>query len=136
MWTDQIMYCIVALIIGMLLANMLKSVCGCKVVEGNSCGGEFTDDYCNYMNNPWDVTAGEARHGATGGSGTRCKVNCFEDAVSDLNSAAPRITRLSHPTAFLNNCFTNTCPWVSTAARDDQVSSILADLGSSFPGLH
>jgi hypothetical protein len=36
MGTDQIMYCIVALILGMLLANMLKSVCGCKVVEGFS----------------------------------------------------------------------------------------------------
>ena len=35
MGTDQIMYCIVALILGMLLANMLESVCGCKVVEGH-----------------------------------------------------------------------------------------------------
>ena len=35
MGTDQIMYCIVALILGMLLANMLKNVCGCKTVEGN-----------------------------------------------------------------------------------------------------
>jgi hypothetical protein len=35
MGTDQIMYCVVALILGMLLANMLKNVCGCKtVVEG------------------------------------------------------------------------------------------------------
>jgi len=34
MGTDQIMYCIVALILGMLLANMLKNVCGCKTVEG------------------------------------------------------------------------------------------------------
>ena len=43
MGTDQIMYCIVALILGMLLANMLKNVCGCKsVVEGmNKCK-------CNY----------------------------------------------------------------------------------------
>ena len=40
METDQIMYCIVALILGMLLANMLKSVCGCKgVVEGQSGQG-------------------------------------------------------------------------------------------------
>ena len=38
MGTDQIMYCIVALILGMLLANMLKSVCGCKVVEGHAHG--------------------------------------------------------------------------------------------------
>jgi len=36
MGTDQIMYCIVALILGMLLANMLKNVCGCKVVEGKT----------------------------------------------------------------------------------------------------
>ena len=34
--TETIVYCVVALILGMLLANMLKSVCGCnKVVEGN-----------------------------------------------------------------------------------------------------
>jgi len=35
MGTDQIMYCIVALILGMLMYHMLKGVCGCKnVVEG------------------------------------------------------------------------------------------------------
>jgi len=34
MGTDQIMCCIVALILGMLMANMLKNVCGCKTVEG------------------------------------------------------------------------------------------------------
>ena len=39
MGTDQIMYCIVALILGMLIANMLKNVCGCKnVVEGKGGG--------------------------------------------------------------------------------------------------
>ena len=47
MKTDQIMYCIVALILGMLLANMLKNVCGCKnVVEGtedsDKCGNYAT----------------------------------------------------------------------------------------------
>ena len=37
MGTDQIMYCIISLILGMLLANMLKSICGCKtVVEGGN----------------------------------------------------------------------------------------------------
>ena len=35
MKTEQILMCVVALILGMLLANMLKNVCGCKVVEGN-----------------------------------------------------------------------------------------------------
>jgi hypothetical protein len=40
MGTDQIMYCVVALVLGMLLANMLKNVCGCKkVVEGVEVGG-------------------------------------------------------------------------------------------------
>jgi hypothetical protein len=36
MKTETIVMCVVALLLGMLLANMLKSVCGCKtVVEGN-----------------------------------------------------------------------------------------------------
>ena len=35
MKTDQIVMCVVALLLGMLLANMLKNVCGCKVVEGH-----------------------------------------------------------------------------------------------------
>ena len=34
MKSETIVYCVVALILGMLLAHMLKSVCGCKVVEG------------------------------------------------------------------------------------------------------
>lgn len=34
MKTDQIVMLFVALLLGMLLANMLKSVCGCKVMEG------------------------------------------------------------------------------------------------------
>ena len=32
--TKTICYCVVALFLGMLLANMLKNVCGCNVVEG------------------------------------------------------------------------------------------------------
>lgn len=32
--SEQIFMYVVALILGMLLANMLKGVCGCKVVEG------------------------------------------------------------------------------------------------------
>ena len=31
---EQILMCVVALILGMLLANMLKNICGCKLVEG------------------------------------------------------------------------------------------------------
>ena len=40
---QTLVYCVVALLLGMLLANMLKSVCGCKVdvIEGipNTRGG-------------------------------------------------------------------------------------------------
>ena len=35
MKTETIGMCVVALLLGMLLANMLKDVCGCNVVEGN-----------------------------------------------------------------------------------------------------
>ena len=38
---QTIVCCVVALLLGMLLANMLKNVCGCKVVEGQ-CSGPFT----------------------------------------------------------------------------------------------
>ena len=34
--SEQILMCVVALILGMLLANMLRGVCGCKVVEGQA----------------------------------------------------------------------------------------------------
>jgi hypothetical protein len=43
MGTDQIVMCVVALILGMLLANMLKNVCGCKVVEGFGAKGAACD---------------------------------------------------------------------------------------------
>ena len=32
--SETIVYYVVALLLGMLLSHMLKSVCGCKVVEG------------------------------------------------------------------------------------------------------
>ena len=32
--SETIVMCVVALILGMLMANMLKSVCGCKTAEG------------------------------------------------------------------------------------------------------
>ena len=38
MKTETIVCCVVALLLGMLLANMLKSVCGCKLTEGNHGG--------------------------------------------------------------------------------------------------
>jgi len=38
MKTETIVMCVVALLIGMLLANMLKNVCGCKLTEGQQYG--------------------------------------------------------------------------------------------------
>ena len=35
--TKTIVICLISLILGMLVANMLKNVCGCKVVEGQGC---------------------------------------------------------------------------------------------------
>jgi len=32
--SQTVVMCVVALILGMLLAHMLKDVCGCKTVEG------------------------------------------------------------------------------------------------------
>jgi hypothetical protein len=45
--SETIVYCVVALILGMLLANMLKGVCGCKtVVEGAEEGAEEECGVC------------------------------------------------------------------------------------------
>ena len=42
MKTETIVMCVVALLLGMLMANMLKSVCGCKtVVEGTWLGKKW-----------------------------------------------------------------------------------------------
>lgn len=45
--TQTILMCVVALILGMLLANMLKNVCGCKVVEGQ--GDQIIDRQNNQI---------------------------------------------------------------------------------------
>ena len=42
--SQTILMCVVSLIFGMLLANMLKSVCGCKVVEGQGDGDPMRTD--------------------------------------------------------------------------------------------
>ena len=41
--SETIVMCVVALILGMLLAHMLKDVCGCKTVEGleTACGTDW-----------------------------------------------------------------------------------------------
>ena len=43
--SEQILMYVVALILGMLLANMLKGVCGCKVVEGLGGPETTVSDY-------------------------------------------------------------------------------------------
>ena len=50
--TETIVYCFVALLLGMLLANTLKNVCGCKTVEGswNWCPG---GTYKTGFDGPW-----------------------------------------------------------------------------------
>jgi hypothetical protein len=68
MKTDQIICCVVALILGMLLANMLKNVCGCKVVEGQAahhCGSsgrptaQMPDAGCFGQDGDWVWCKGE-----------------------------------------------------------------------------
>ena len=46
MKTETIVMCVVALLLGMLLANMLKNVCGCKTVEGQSICDVSRDYEC------------------------------------------------------------------------------------------
>ena len=43
MKTETIVMCVVALLLGMLLANMLKDVCGCKTVEGQNANDNSDD---------------------------------------------------------------------------------------------
>ena len=48
--TKTIVMCVVALLLGMLMANMLKDVCGCKAVvegqHGGSRGGRVVTTRC------------------------------------------------------------------------------------------
>jgi hypothetical protein len=69
---QTIVCCVVALLLGMLLANMLKSVCGCKLTEGqglptvsrDTCPamGAFSGgdcQVCNIKNSMRNPTTGE-----------------------------------------------------------------------------
>ena len=65
MKTETIVYCVVLFLLGMLLANMLKNVCGCgDVVEGNllcskenkPCCKQGGPSVCNeWINNECDT---------------------------------------------------------------------------------
>ena len=79
MKTETIVMCVVALLLGMLLANMLKSVCGCKVVEGQGldegvcqayrdtkpvlggCFNTFDTDFCKTKTSARDCRAERTR---------------------------------------------------------------------------
>ena len=52
---DKWIMCVVALILGMLLANMLKNVCGCKVVEGQWLDKLVTPDELKEARNNIDI---------------------------------------------------------------------------------
>ena len=85
--TDQIMYCIVALILGMLLANMLKSVCGCKVVEGHTGGACTAGADGNVCQHDGSATGGDCGCDCegTGYSGTNCQTADACTAGADGN---------------------------------------------------
>ena len=101
MKTDQIMCCIVALLLGMLLANMLKNVCGCKnVVEGNP-GGVSGQGQCQTKVRRWNMDPVKGEHG-------RIKIHAgFEGQTTALGS---RITLSDVNQQFTEAGFAGLCP--------------------------
>ena len=78
MKSETIVYCVVALLLGMLLANMLKNVCGCKnIVEGQvppGCVDQYDD--CNAQS--FKKKGDECR-----GNCECCSANCDIPIFSD-----------------------------------------------------
>ena len=76
--SEQILMYVVALILGMLLANMLKGVCGCKVVEGQDipiCTPEQAG-ICNcpsFRGEGWQLAAGVSASVDCLTDGFRCR---------------------------------------------------------------
>ncbi len=80
--SQTVVMCVVALLLGMLLANMLKSVCGCKnIVEGQRHKGNecyATQPECSTVQTGWcdDGTTSETRtdecYKKCGGKPIRC----------------------------------------------------------------
>ena len=86
---DKWVMCVIALILGMLMANMLKNVCGCKTVEGTDdpcVGGEQNQNwskctgYCSSKNPSADPNTG-----LFGSKSSPCdklnEVDCFGNEV-------------------------------------------------------
>ena len=105
---QTIVCCVVALLLGMLLANMLKNVCGCKVVEGQNASGtqgqnasgtqgQYAYDTCAYKcsNDGVDysscmeecvVTCPNACAGRSGTDYSICMIECAECIAFDRGS--------------------------------------------------
>ena len=118
--SQTIVICVVALILGMLLAHMLKSVCGCKVVEG-AC----TSEKCI-----WDTHAAPITPGSRV---TKCQVSgqqqgsyylnnkCTEGGGGYLNLSHAGLGQRNNP----GDVTTNTTSWRQTdcCINDDPVAA-------------
>jgi hypothetical protein len=86
---QTIVCCVVALLLGMLLANMLKNVCGCKLVEGQQCRnavpreGEDPQASCLMQGGTWHQpnAALEAAAAAYGSTHTQDEVVALSQAL-------------------------------------------------------
>jgi hypothetical protein len=94
MKSETIVMCVVALLLGMLLANMLKSVCGCKnLVEGvvpSRCVDQTEGCYAQTFKNKGDPCTDNcdccsANCTGKGVCGSEGKVNNFEDFVDKVS---------------------------------------------------
>jgi len=69
MKTETIVMCVVALILGILMANMLKSVCGCNTVEGVQDRWNCRDPVTNSIYTCSKTDYDKQRTGGGGGGG-------------------------------------------------------------------
>ena len=90
MGTDQIMYCIISLILGMLMYHMLKGVCGCKTVEGQHTAVPIHNEAA-----PATVHDGHA--GAAAAKRARCQKDLmgYPDVQSCVYYSDPEAARRS-----------------------------------------
>ena len=84
--SETIVYCVVSFLIGMLLAHMLKDVCGCnKVVEGSDEGSDKGSPNKNLLNQicPYCVIRKRGNNDIVGRGKGESKMDClFPDNLS------------------------------------------------------
>ena len=80
---ETIVYCVVALILGMLIANMLQNVCGCKIVEGAVLGGSVNKHYNNNGSGANNNCSGTNNNNCSGTNGW-----AYLDGAEELINAA------------------------------------------------